>query len=181
MATSTTTSNYNVNPTATDWWPTWGGKPGQLGTPPSTYDQLNNNVPYYGANTSAAMGDINSMLSGQLSPSTTSNIWNQAASRGVALGQPNSPISNEIGLGLTGSTTEGLEQQGLGDYGSITSLLGSQQNNPQMLADIAEQNAVTAAAPDPKAAGGYATWLMQQQLNAGADNYGGIEGTGLSL
>lgn len=178
---ATATNNYNTTPAATNWWPTWGGKPGAIGTPPSTYDQLNANVPYYGTATNQAMGDINSMLSGQLSPETTGNIWNAAASRGVALGQPNSPISNEIGLGLTGNSSEQLQQQGLGDYGSITSLLGSQQNNPQMLADIAEQNAVTAAAPDPKAAGGYATWLMQQQLDAGNNNYGGIGGSGVSL
>ena len=181
MAAYTDNTSYNTNPTATDWWPTWGGTPGQISAPPSEFDQLNENVPYFGAATSQSMGDINSMLSGQLSPSTTGNIWNEAASRGVALGQPNSPISNDIGLGLTGNTSEGLEQQGLGDYGSITSLLGSEQSNPQMLADIAEQNAVTAAAPDPKAAGGYATWLEQQQLDAGADNYGGIGGSGVEL
>lgn len=181
MATYTDNTSYNVNPTTSDWFPVWGGTPGQLTTPPSVYDQLNQNVPYYGTATGTAMGDIDSMLSGQLSPSTTSNIWNAAASRGVALGDPNSPLSNEIGLGITGNTTEQLQQQGLGDYGSITSLLGSQQNNPQMLADIAEQNAVTAAAPDPKASGGYATWLEQQQLNAGADNFGGIGGSGVEL
>lgn len=167
--TTTDNTNYNINPTTSDWFPVWGGKPGQLAEPPSTFDQLNANVPYYGAATSGAMGDINSMLSGNLSPGTTSNIWNQAASRGVDLGQPNSPMSNQLGLNITGNTSEGLQQQGLGDYGSITSLLGSQQNNPQLLADIAEQNAVTAAAPDPHAAGGYATWLQKQATQGNGD------------
>jgi len=175
-------AGYNLHPAPSSaWYPVAGAKPGQINAPPSIFEQLNANVPYYGAATSGAMGDINSMLSGNLSPGTTRNIWNSAASRGVDLGMPNSPISNEIGLGLTGQTTEGLQQQGLQDYGSITGLLGSEQNNPQMLADIAEQNAVTAAAPDPKAALGNANWLMQQQLNAGQENYGGILGTGISL
>lgn len=181
MATYSDPTQYNTNPTTSDWFPVTGGKPGQLTTPPSIFDQLNTNVPYYGTATTSAMGDINSLLSGNLSPSTTSNIWNQAASRGEALGDPNSPISNEIGLSLTGNTSEGLEQEGLGDYGSITSLLGSQQNDPQLLADIAEQNSVTAASPDPHAAQGYAQWAMQQQLDAGQDDYGGIQGTGLNL
>lgn len=165
--TTTDNTNYNINPTASDWFPVWGGKPGQLAEPPSTFDQLNANVPYYGVATNTAMGDINSMLSGNLSPGTTSNIWNQAAARGVNLGQPNSPMSNNIGLNLTGNSSEQLQQQGLQDYGSITSLLGSQQNNPELLAALAEQNAVTAAAPDPHAAGGYATWLDEQGMDAG--------------
>jgi hypothetical protein len=133
---------------------------------------LNQNVPGFSGNDQAASNDITSLLNGVLSPQTIGNISNTAASRGVALGQPNSPISNSIDLSLTGNTSEGLQSQGIGDFGNMASILGGDQLSPQTQYETEFQNALDSAAPDPKAAGGYATWLMQQQLDAGNANQG---------
>lgn len=154
---------YNYNPAPTGYQSSTGGIPGQVGMPPSIFDQLNANVPDYGQMTQTATGDIQSMLSGQLSPGTTSNIWNQAAARGVNLGQPNSPLSNLIGLNLTGNTSEGLMQQGVGDYGRLTAELGSIQNNPALMAEIASHNATLAAAPNPRDAALFNLALLTQE------------------
>ena len=139
--------------------------PGAINAPPSVWDELNQNVPNYGPMTQSATGDISSLLSGQLSPSTMNNIGNYAASRGVAMGQPNSPLSNLIGMNVTGTTTEGLEQQGLGDYNSLTGTLGATQQNPALLSNIAEENAVNASAPNPQAASQELQSLFAQYMN----------------
>jgi hypothetical protein len=157
-------STYNVSPTPTAGTNAFGLVPGQTALPPSIWDELNQNVPNYGALTSSATGDISSMLGGQISPTTQSNIWNSAAARGVSLGQPDSPISDEIGLGLTGQTSEGLQQQGVGDYNTLTGTLGSEQQNPALMADISQSNANLAAAPSPEAAANYAQSLYQQYM-----------------
>lgn len=171
------TSTYNLNPTPQSGQGTFGLVPGAVQAPPSVWDELNQNVPNYGGMTSAATGDISSLLSGSLSPSTMRNIGDYAASRGVSLGQPNSPIANEIGMGLTGTTTEGLQQQGLTDYNSLTSTLAGTQQNPSLLADIASQNATNAAAPDPASANIYAQQLLQQAQQSARGPQQGYVGT----
>ena len=157
-------AQYNVNPTPTTGQGAFGEVPGQTALPPSIWDQLNSNIPDYGAMTTAATGDIQSQLNGQLSPSTMTNIENQAASRGVSLGQPNSALSNEIGMNLTGTTTEGLEQQGLGNYNTFTGTVGSEQQNPALMSEISQSNAVLAAAPDPSASASYSQSLYDQYM-----------------
>ena len=155
---------YNVSPTATSGQGAFGLVPGQTQAPPSIWDQLNQNVPNYGAMTTSATGNIQSMLNGQVSPSTMMNMGNQAASRGVSLGQPNSPISNNIGLNLLGTTSEGLQQQGLQDYNTFSGTAGSQQQNPALMSEISQSNAVLGSAPDPSASAAYAQSLYDQYL-----------------
>ena len=157
-------TQYNVNPTPTTGQGAFGEVPGQTALPPSIWDQLNSNIPDYGAMTTAATGDIQSQLTGQLSPSTMTNIENQAASRGVSLGQPNSALSNEIGMNLTGTTTEGLEQQGLGNYNTFTGTVGSEQQNPALMSEISQSNAVLGSAPDPSASASYSQSLYDQYM-----------------
>jgi hypothetical protein len=157
-------TNYNVSPAPTTGQGAFGEVPGQTALPPSIWDQLNSNIPGYGAMTTSATGDIQSQLNGTLSPSTMSNIGNYAASRGVSLGQPNSPMSNEIGMNVTGTTTEGLEQQGLGNYNTFTGTAGSEQQNPALMADISQSNAVLGSAPDPSAAAAYSQSLYDEYM-----------------
>jgi len=157
-------TTYNASPAPTSGNGYAGLVPGQTAVPPSLWEQLNQNVPDYGAMTTTATGDIQNMLNGQISPSTQSNIWNSAAARGVSLGQPNSPMSNMIGLGLTGTTTEGLQQQGLTDYNTFTNTAGGLQQNPSLMADISESNANLAAAPNPSDSAAYAKSLYDEYL-----------------
>jgi hypothetical protein len=171
---------YNASPAPTTGQGTYGLVPGQTALPPSIWDQLNSNIPGYGAMTNSATGDIQSQLNGTLSPSTMSNIGNYAASRGVSLGQPNSPMSNEIGMNVTGTTTEGLEQQGLGNYNTFTGTAGGAQLNPETAAGISESNAQLAAAPDPTAAAMEQQSLFNQYLAAISSPAGG-SGFGLGI
>jgi hypothetical protein len=160
MATS-----YNINPSPQQGNGAYGLVPGAISAPSSVWDELNQNVPNYGAMTQSATGDIQGMLNGQLSSGTMMNIGNTAAAHGVATGQPNSALSNLMGMNITGNTTEQLQQQGVGDYNNLTSTLASTQQSPSLMAGIAEENAVNAAAPNPQAASSYAQSLYNQYLN----------------
>lgn len=177
--------SYNASPGPTSGNGAFGLVPGQTAVPPSLWEQLNQNVPNYGNLTSTATGDIQSLLNGTLSPQTMSNIGNYAASRGVASGQPNSAFSNEIGMSVTGNTSEGLMQQGIGDYNTFTNTAGGLQQSPALMAEISQSNANLAAAPSPSAAAAYALQLYNQYQNpAGgtgfSTNYGGGGGGGFS-
>jgi len=143
---------YNVSPAPTGGQGAYGAVPGQTAVPPSTYQQASSVYSGLPGLTSAAGDVIGSELAGTISPSTQSNIWNQAAARGVNLGQPNSPMSNEIGLSLTGTTTQGLQATGESNYLNFLSGLSNTQISPSLLTDISQSNATLAAAPDPAAA-----------------------------
>jgi hypothetical protein len=172
---------YNANPSPQAGNGAFGTVPGATSLPPSLWEQLNQNVPNYGAMTSSATGDISSLLSGKLSPSTMMNIDNAATSRGVSMGQPNSPFSDMIGLGLTGQTTEGLQQQGLQDYNTFTGTAGGLQQNPALMSEISQSNAVLGSAPDPSAAAAYSKSLYDQymaQMNTPAGGTGSFSLSG---
>jgi hypothetical protein len=155
---------YNYNPAPQSGNGAFGTVPGATQIPPSLWEQLNQNVPNYGAMTTSATGSIQDMLSGKLSSGTTSNIWNSAAARGTALGQPNSPMGTAIGLNLTGNTSEGLQQQGLTDYNTFTNTAGGLQQNPALMADISQSNAVLGAAPNPSDSAAYAKSLYDEYM-----------------
>jgi hypothetical protein len=153
---------FNLSPGSNNYSATYGGNVGNVDAPPSTYQQAASVYSGLSGLTSQAGGVLSSELSGQLSPTTMTNIWNSAAARGVTLGQPNSSISNEIGLSLTGNTSEQLQQQGLSGYNNFLSGLSSTQLDPSLLTGIAEQNAVNNAAPQPASANAEAQQLFQQ-------------------
>jgi len=148
--------------------------PGAISEPPSIWDQLSTNLPNFGALTQTGTNDILGQLKGILSPETQGNIGNYAAARGVSLGQPNSPISNLIGMNVTGTTTEGLQQQGLQNLNNIFTTTGSMQQNPALLSNIQETNAVNAAAPDPSAAANQLLSLYQKYMNPAGGTMGGF-------
>lgn len=102
-----------------------------------------------GANSQISQNIMNE-LSGQLSPETISNIRNSAASFGVSSGMPLSDFSGHQGLANLGLTTEKLQGQGLQDYlNSITGISKTQTLDPALQTEVATQNAVWNAAPDP--------------------------------
>jgi len=159
-------ATYNISPSPTQGNGAYGLVPGQVSAPASIYDQLNSNIPGYGGLTSTATGDIQSELSGTLSPETMSAIRDYSAASGAALGQPgDSGLATLIGMRTTGNTSEGLQQQGFNNFNTFTGTAGSQQQSPFLMADIAGENAATDAAPNPASAASYALQLYQQYMN----------------
>ena len=173
---------YNLAPTPTGGQGAYGAVPGATTAPPSTYSQASSVYSGLPGLTSAAGDVIGSELAGTISPSTQSNIWNQAAARGVSLGQPNSPMSNEIGLSLTGTTTQGLQKAGETDYLNFLGGLTSTQLAPSLLAGISQSNATLAAAPDPAAAAAQQQALFDKyyQQSRSPAGYGAGQGYNLS-
>jgi len=144
------TPAFSLNPTPTNGsGTTFGMVPGAIGAPPSIWQQ-EQAIPGMSAATTADVGNINSQLAGQLSPSTTDSLTDAAAARGVSLGQGgNTGLVNETLLKTLGLTEEQLQQEGANNYSNFLGVSGSQQQSPQLMADIASHNATLAAAPDP--------------------------------
>jgi len=153
---------FSLNPAPTQGsGTTFGMVPGAIGAPPSIWDQTQA-IPGMAANTSAETGLIGSQLAGQLSASTIQNLTNTAASRGMSLGQGgNSGLTNETLMSTMGLSQEQLQQQGSSNYMNFLGASGQQQQNPQLLADIASRNAAMAAAPNPTLAAQEAIALGQ--------------------
>lgn len=164
-------TSYNLNPTPTSGTSAFGSVPGQLGLPDPSADLGAQFPNLAGANT-AASSDILSQLGGQLSPSTTSAIENAAATYGVAngmLGANAIPGTEPFNLGVAtlGQTSEQLQNTGLANYNStIPTISGTQTVSPTLQTEIATQNAVDAAAPDPTQAASYAESLFNKYLES---------------
>jgi hypothetical protein len=170
--TTSTAQNYS---TSAGGGGAFGTNVGQIAQPTSIYDQLQANVPNYSAMTKTATGNIAGQLSGQISPSTMNLLQNKAASMGVNSGMPGSGFSQNNLLESLGLTSEGVQQQGITNYNQLSQTAGSQQNDPNLVASIATQNAVDAAAPNPQAAQTYAQSLFDKYL-AQSSNPAGATG-----
>jgi len=143
----------------------YGSVPGRIGLPTSIYDQLKEAVPNYAALTNKASGVIGSEMAGQLSPEAMNLIQNKAASNGVATGTPGSEFQKNNMLANLGLTAEQLQQHGLTDYNQFANTTGNQQIAPELQTEIATQNAIDAAAPNPAAAQTYSQQLFDKYLN----------------
>lgn len=155
---------YNINPGTQSGSGKFGSVPGVIQAPPSIYDQLKENVPNYTSLTSGASGAVGNELAGRLSPEAINLIQNKSASMGVGAGMPGSGFSNNQYLASLGLSSEDLVHQGIGDYNNLTGTLGSTQQNPNTLVDVATQNAIDAAAPNPAAAESYAESLFNKYM-----------------
>jgi hypothetical protein len=147
----------------------YGAVPGAIGAPPSIFSQVGTAVPGSAATAGGALGDINSELAGVLSPGTQNLLQDKAASLGVSVGQPGgtagNTLTNQNLLDQMGLTSEGLSNQGIGNYLSFLGGVGQTQLQPNLLADIASSNATMAAAPNPGAAAQQQQNLMMQYFN----------------
>jgi hypothetical protein len=119
-------------------------------------------------------GAVGSELAGRLSPEAINIIQNKSASRGVGSGMPLSGFSGNQFLASLGLSSEDLIHQGVGDYNNLTSTLGATQQNPNTLVDIATQNAIDAAAPNPQAAQSYAQSLFDKYMNQSKGSLGTV-------
>lgn len=160
---------FNLNPGTQGGSGAFGAVPNSVGAPPSIFSQVGTAVP--GSTTAAggALGDINSELAGVLSPGTQNLLQNKAAALGVTVGQPGgtagNTLTNQNLLDNMGLTSEGLANQGIGNYLGFLGGVGQQQLQPSLLTDIASNNATMAAAPNPAAAQQQQQNLMMQYFN----------------
>ena len=154
--------------------------PGDISNPNPAAD-LSAVYPNLSGSNSQISSNIMNELNGVLSPSTINNIRTQAANFGVTSGMPNSQFAGYQGLANLGLTTEKMQQQGLADYlNAITGISKTQTLDPALQTEIATQNAVWNAAPDPAAAAKqqqelFDKYLQQTQSPAGGTG-GGIGG-----
>ena len=146
MATS---APYAFNPAPQAGSGAYGAVPGPIAVPPSEYEQLGNLLPGLPGLTAGASGVVGSQLAGQLSPGTMNLLQDKAASGGVAGGYSGSGFQQNNALASLGLTAEGLQQQGVSNYTNFTTGLGSLQQNPNLSFEVASQNALDAAAPNP--------------------------------
>lgn len=182
---------FNLNPTPTQGsGTTFGMVPGAIGAPPSVWEQ-EQQIPGMSAATTANMGNINSELAGTLSPTTTENLENSAAARGLTLGQGgNTGLVNESLLKTLGLTQEELQQAGATNLNQFLSTSGQEQQSPELMAQIASSNATNAAAPNPTLAAEEAISLGHgsgggggggyRPTSSGTDIYGNSIGGGTS-
>jgi hypothetical protein len=130
----------------------YGLVPGDISNP-NPFGDLSALYPNLSGANSQVSQNIQNELMGNLSPSTINNIRNNAASFGVSTGMPGSQFQGDQGLANLGLTTEKLQGQGLQDYlAAITGINKTQTVDPALQTQIATQNSVWNAAPDPAAA-----------------------------
>lgn len=157
----------------------YGLVPGDVSNP-NPFGDLAALYPNLSNTNSTISSNIMNELNGQLSPSTINNIRNQAASFGVSSGLPGSNFSGYQGLANLGLTTEKLQGKGLTDYlNAITGISKTQTVDPALQTQIATQNSVWNAAPDPAAAAKEQQNLFDEYLKKTMSPAGGT-GAGAS-
>lgn len=127
----------------------YGGQVAQLGIPPNTFTQSSQAIPGFSGNAQQANSFINSELLGQLSPASRSILQDKSASWGVSSGAPGSGLAQDNWDTSRLLSSIGYQQHGLNDLGNYANWLGGMQTNPALAAQIAEQNAISAASPNP--------------------------------
>lgn len=178
-AVGSVTAPFNISPVGQQGSGIFGTVPGDLGMPNPQAD-LASVLPGLSGLTGTASADILSNLSGILSPGTNTSLQNAAANFGVTSGMPGSGLDwNSLYGNIAGASTS---QQALGEqqYNSlIPTVSGTQTVNPQLQTQIAEQNAVNNAAPNPTDAGEMALG-MQALGDVTGECGGGHGGSGAS-
>lgn len=154
----------------------FGKVPGQTGIPPSLYQQALGNVPGLGQNAGTASSDIQAMLQGQLAPDTEKYIDRLVAAKGVNQGTNSSPFNTADLIYSLGLTSEQQVMSGLGAYNNLLNTVGQLQENPALMSEIAQQNAMLGAAPDPTAAHNQILQDLQDEFSRFSGNPAGSTG-----
>lgn len=171
-------SGFSINPGPQSGNGPFGSVPGPLGLPDPAGD-LAKQVPNLPALNSAASAGILGKLNGQLSPGTLNALKNASAQFGVSSGMPGSGLSSNQFLGNVAGASEAQQTAGIQQYNStIPVISGTQTVNPALQNEIATQNSLNAAAPDPTQAASYAKQLFDQYLSSMRGGGGGNPGGG---
>jgi hypothetical protein len=152
---------YNSNPAPQAGNGAYGAVPGPISIPSNIFQQVNAAVPGAAGNANQASSVIGNQLSGNL-------LQDKSAAYGVNIGQPGGTPGNSLSLqnflDSIGLTSENLANQGVGNYLSFLSGVGATQTSPNLAVDVATQNAVDAAAPNPTAAAAQEQSLFDKYL-----------------
>lgn len=145
---------YNANPSPQSGSGPFGSVPGAIPIP-QPYQNVGHVFPQLQAVQGASGSDILGELEGQLSPETLQTIQNQGAAFGVNSGMgPGSGVQNHFDLMSAANASQGLQQGGIQNYGRIVGPSAQYLTvAPSVEAQIAEDNAINAAAPNPTLAG----------------------------
>lgn len=172
---------FNLNPSPQRGQGAYGAVPGALGIPSSRFEQVSNVL-----NTRAASPLISENLLRDLSGDIDlESLQNDAARFGVETGMPrvgggSGPSFTDVRLlNLSDRERRAIRRQGLQDYLQAVQGTASLLDDPNLSANIAEQNAVWASAPNPELAAKEQMRLWQQQFDALARGAGA--GSGRSL
>jgi len=169
---------YNINPTPQAGSGPFGSVPGQIGLPSSLYAQSLAAVPGLNQNAQKASSDVQSLLEGQVSPDTQDYISRLIAAKGVTTGVAGTPFNTADLVKSLGLTSEQLMTSGLGAYNQLLSTVGGLQLSPELQSNIAERNAMMAAAPNPTAAHDQLLRDFENSFGLGMDpNTGGYGST----
>jgi hypothetical protein len=134
---------------------------------PNPAGDLGAQIPGLQGINSQASGVISDYLGGRLPPDVVNAIQDSAARFGVSSGMPGSGLAGHRGARDLGLTSLDLQGRGLAAYSPFVGAVSSTQTvNPALQTQIAEQNAVNAAAPDPTMAASYAKKLYDQYLTS---------------
>jgi hypothetical protein len=146
-------ASYNVNPSPGGGSGVFGSVPGPISLP-QPYQDFGQVLPGTQSLQTGGASDVLSELEGQLSPETLASIQNQGAGWGVMSGMPGSGVQRNHNLYQAAMTSMQQQQTGAKNYGG---LVGPSSRYltvaPSTEAEIAETNALNAAAPNPTLSG----------------------------
>ncbi len=180
MATYNAPYNYNAYPTPTGGSNTaFGLVPGQIAMPNPSLD-LTNQITNLPAINASIFGNLFDQSRGIIPQGDVNYLQDQQAAHAVASGMPGlTPGSlqgnaNARNLGLLSYQ---LRQQAAQQYPSLVGAVSQTQTvSPALQTQIAEQNAVNAAAPNPQMAQSYAQQLYNSYLQSARGPGGGTTG-----
>lgn len=145
----TAANPFTITPASQGGTGVFGQVPGVIGLPP-VEQQLQSVLPGLQGSNAEVGQDILSNLQGNLSPGTQNALQNSAADTGVSTGMPGSNLDwNSLYGNIAGASTS-QQQTGLQEYDStIPTVSGTQTVAPDLETQVAYQNAVDAASPNP--------------------------------
>jgi hypothetical protein len=160
---------YNVlSPTPLSGQGAFGMVPGLTPTPQPAQD-LAAQFPNLSGVNAAMSSDIQAGLAGQTSPATTNALRDASTRWGWASGMPALDLPGSLNWhNLYGNIAGFAEQQkqlAMQNYASIIPTISKTQTvSPELQAEIASQNALNLAAPNPQQAASYAQSLFDKYL-----------------
>lgn len=177
---SPTGGTFNPSPSPTTGTNAFGMVPGQIGLPDPAAD-LRRQIPGLSGLNTQASDTIASYLSGELPADVQAQIQDAAAQYGVSSGIPGAGLQRNRTARDLGLTSLDLTGRGLAAYGPyVSAVSGTQTLNPALQTQIASQNAINAAAPNPTLAASYAKQLYDDYLSKIANSRTGGPSGGIN-
>lgn len=177
--TGSPAGGFNLNPQPTAGVGPYGAVPGQLGLPDPAAD-LGRQIPNLAQLNAGASGAIESALIGELPDDVLRQIQDASARFGVSGGMPGAGLYGNRSLRDIGLTSLDQQRWGASAYPQfVGAVSGTQTVSPALQNEIASQNALNAAAPNPSDAAARTKSLFDQYSQSiGGSGGGGYGGSG---